>query len=885
MKILLLSHSAAREGAPIALLTLAAAYAEHGHDCTVVSPTRGAIARDCTANTIRFRAMSHLYEAQPPVRALNRLLQRLQPDVVVINTLLGAHLLPQIRTLLPAAHLLLWIHESQPEEFFAVHRHLSPEHLGIADTVCVASEASRSLYTQWAPHASVLHPAIHSPTLAALCEETPQSSARHALGLPADATVVLCVANLSVRKAQCELARAFSRVAAALPEQNLHLVFAGKNIQGRYARVLRTLCKAQGIAERTHILPSQQNVATLYRAADIAVTPSFIECYPLAVAEAMAAGLPVIAAESYGSVEQIRDGENGLLVAPGNVPELEAALLRLLKNPTLATALGEKAKSYARSYHTPLRLYEESLLLLPAVPATEPPLQGMYRFFSLLKKIWVRCGCPFPTFTRRFRSQVFGATWPLIDHSMQPPTADILRSPSGPDARVAVVITSHNYGRFLPHAIDSVLRQTVQPSRILVVSDASTDNTVEIAKRYAAKDARIEIVEGQWRNVGQARNTALRMLTQEYQVYLDADDALHPLYLEEGIRVLHANPQAGMAYPDNQFFGNITRYHRNPAQFDWRIFDRHNHINTVSMMRRTALVQAGGWYDVPSRHADWITARHMLALGWQALHTDGVHFYRKHGNNMFDRYREALPYVERSALAELPLTLFLSLSGREWAWPLQRAFLERQTLDHSRIHLFILDTAHNPQFSAEVRRWLAECDYGSITHQRRRVGRSNLPSMDRDAVRQEMRDACATIYNIFARNCFTPLALFLEDDVIPPDDAFEHLIRQLTPDAVSVSGFYRHRNSSRPIAWGWSATGIPRDYEAIPSGTTVVGGTGFGCSVVRGERLRHTVFSSGLPLLNYDQNFYRTAVFEEKQKALLDWDCVCRHYSDAHTWW
>ena len=88
-----------------------------------------------------------------------------------------------------------------------------------------------------------------------------------------------------------------------------------------------------------------EDVKTAYAALDISVQTSVLpEAFGLVVAESMAMGKPVIASRSGGTVEQIDDGVSGILVDPGDVDQLVAALERLQEDPDLRVILGANAK-------------------------------------------------------------------------------------------------------------------------------------------------------------------------------------------------------------------------------------------------------------------------------------------------------------------------------------------------------------------------------------------------------------------------------------------------------------------------------------------------------------------------------------------------------------
>ena len=200
-------------------------------------------------------------------------------------------------------------------------------------------------------------------------------------------------------------------------------------------------------------------------------------------------------------------------------------------------------------------------------------------------------------------------------------------------------------------------------------------------------------------------------------------------------------------------------------------------------------------------------------------------------------------------------TLCTPLSGRAWAWPLTASFLEHQTYPHNLIDLVILDTSQNNAFGTQVKKWLSQCDYRSHTYLQEAVGEPGIADLPRSQTTDAVRDACVRIYNHLRSYCTAPIALFLEDDVVPPPDAYIRLATLLREGVVSASGFYRHRESGKPVAWDWNEQGFP-SFPEEGKGITTIGGTGFGCLAVRGDVVREYQFHREHQIPNYDQVFF-----------------------------
>src|SRR3954471_18082642 len=93
--------------------------------------------------------------------------------------------------------------------------------------------------------------------------------------------------------------------------------------------------------------------------------------------------------------------------------------------------------------------------------------------------------------------------------------------------KISVCIDSFNYGRFLPEAIESVLRQSFEDFEIVILDDCSTDDSFAIANRYASQDNRIRALRNP-ANLGMVknRNACLAQARGEYVKWLHADDFL-----------------------------------------------------------------------------------------------------------------------------------------------------------------------------------------------------------------------------------------------------------------------------------------------------------------------------------------------------------------------
>ncbi len=102
--------------------------------------------------------------------------------------------------------------------------------------------------------------------------------------------------------------------------------------------------------------------------------------------------------------------------------------------------------------------------------------------------------------------------------------------------KVSVIIPMYNSEQFIRPCVQSASRQSYGNLEILIIDDGSTDHSLEICQELKAADDRIRILCQENRGVSSARNTGLNHAGGEYVFFLDSDDCLHPLLIEEGIR-------------------------------------------------------------------------------------------------------------------------------------------------------------------------------------------------------------------------------------------------------------------------------------------------------------------------------------------------------------
>lgn len=232
--------------------------------------------------------------------------------------------------------------------------------------------------------------------------------------------------------------------------------------------------------------------------------------------------------------------------------------------------------------------------------------------------------------------------------------------------KVSVCIDSFNYGRFLGQAIESVLGQSFQDFEIIISDDCSTDDSFEIARRYAAQDNRITATQNA-RNLGMIgnRNAALLRARGEFVKTLHADDFLcAPDALGRMVAALESNPAVVLAAAARRIVGEDSQPLETWSCFEPRsrpmagvsvinrcLFEQRNLIGGPSAVMFRRKLGARGFDEAFFVMADLEMWFHLLEQGCFSYLSEPLCAFRKHGRQQTERDRSALaPALENRAL-------------------------------------------------------------------------------------------------------------------------------------------------------------------------------------------------------------------------------------------
>ena len=230
-------------------------------------------------------------------------------------------------------------------------------------------------------------------------------------------------------------------------------------------------------------------------------------------------------------------------------------------------------------------------------------------------------------------------------------------------SQVDVFVPCYNYGRYLDQCIASILAQKGVDVRILIIDDASSDETPAIGRRLATLDSRVEFIRHN-RNQGHIAtyNEGIHWASAKYWLLLSADDALAPGALERVVRIMDGHHEVGMVYGAVR----IILEDDDPAEFkesssvaDYTIWPGEqffrsglekflNPVPHVAVVRTATQRQVGGYRIEFPHNCDFEMWMRFAAHGPVAFLPTVQTYYRRHVSNMSHSYPLLIELPDRA---------------------------------------------------------------------------------------------------------------------------------------------------------------------------------------------------------------------------------------------
>lgn len=163
--------------------------------------------------------------------------------------------------------------------------------------------------------------------------------------------------------------------------------------------------------------------------------------------------------------------------------------------------------------------------------------------------------------------------------------------------KVSIIIPCYNQANYIRESIESALNQTYKNIEIIIINDASTDNSSAIIKEYADQNTNIIFInEKENQGVVKSRNLAISKCNGYYILPLDGDDKIAPSFVEKAVNILDNDEDIRIVYSKTMLYGDKNKEFKldvfNP---DTIIFN--NCIPNTAMYRKQDFLKVGGYKD------------------------------------------------------------------------------------------------------------------------------------------------------------------------------------------------------------------------------------------------------------------------------------------------
>lgn len=169
---------------------------------------------------------------------------------------------------------------------------------------------------------------------------------------------------------------------------------------------------------------------------------------------------------------------------------------------------------------------------------------------------------------------------------------------------ISVVMSAYNSEKYISDSISSILNQTYDHWELIIINDASSDNTLKIINQFSEKDSRIKVIDNK-KNLGLtiSLNIGINNSNGEFIARLDSDDLAEPSRLEKELDYLHSDPEIGLvgsaAHLINSFGNRIGSMNVMSQQYFVNRFliNLNPFIHSSIMIRKEALDDVGSYRE------------------------------------------------------------------------------------------------------------------------------------------------------------------------------------------------------------------------------------------------------------------------------------------------
>lgn len=379
LKVVIFTHDLELKGAPKAMYDIAVGLQTGSGGRIVskmVSPVSGRFQSLCDRAGIQCQVIDQnvqnictgwmtRLDYDKTIKKVQEFLETEKPDVLITSTLFGFYVVHAAQQQdLPVIWIISESYTPTELEYY-INDFAWPEFVGSfahAYRVAFCSAATRDCYESFNSQNNfqVIHNSLDQAATDRFIKDVSKEEARQYLGFPTNKKVLLMVGTVCERKGQDTIVKAAAILNGKRDDFCFYLVGASINTDDVYLQNIYKEVDDNNLSDIIKIIPETEEVYWYYRASDIYVFTSHMECHPLSIIEAMAFGLPIITTPCYGVKEQVRD-VNGLFFDESDAGGLAVLLNRLLDDKAEREYLGKNSRGifeYEQTYKEMIDKYK-----------------------------------------------------------------------------------------------------------------------------------------------------------------------------------------------------------------------------------------------------------------------------------------------------------------------------------------------------------------------------------------------------------------------------------------------------------------------------------------------------------------------------------------------
>jgi glycosyltransferase involved in cell wall biosynthesis len=284
---------------------------------------------------------------------LLRIIRQESPDIVHLHSRRGADLLGGIAGRLAGARVVHSRRVDNPESPFIVRLKYR-----LYDRVITISDGIYQVLLQEGVKADRLRCVRSAVSPGSFKETCDRTWFLETFSLDDDVVVMGVIAQLIPRKGHRYLFQAMPDLLGDFPR--LKLLIFGK---GALEQELKQQVSSMGLTEHVAFAGFRTDLPRILPCLDLVVHPALMEGLGISLLQAAGAGVPIVAVNAGGMPEIVREGENGVLVPPGDSRSLSEAISRLLSDTEMRRGMGEAGKKLVAAEFTVARMVEGNLMV------------------------------------------------------------------------------------------------------------------------------------------------------------------------------------------------------------------------------------------------------------------------------------------------------------------------------------------------------------------------------------------------------------------------------------------------------------------------------------------------------------------------------------------